>query len=91
VRRHTFSRVSFSCYDKSQNSPAIIIELFLSSSLAWLVLLTVSPHLDFIPASAPGSDHDRKGPLVRIMIERYLKPAISAAVFVLVLRETVRE
>jgi hypothetical protein len=39
------------CHDESHDSHAIIIELFLSSNHAWLVLLVVLPHLDFVPAS----------------------------------------
>jgi hypothetical protein len=36
------------------DSHSIIIELFLSCGLAWLVLPAVWPHVDFVPASATG-------------------------------------
>jgi hypothetical protein len=36
----------------SHNSHTIIIELFLSCGFAWLVLVAVSLHLDFVPTSA---------------------------------------
>jgi hypothetical protein len=42
----------FSLPVSHDDSHAIIIELFLSCSLAWLVSLAVSPHMDFVPISA---------------------------------------